>query len=642
MSLKCKIKTDSAMKRVTYYALAMIALAGCSEDAYFGQKPSDPVMKPSDFASISFGAGSDKMTRATSGLETVTGTFKVYGTKGTGNAQVFNNYAVWHAQQSGQTLTDSYYWDYVGASGSSQTPYTGDESGTLTAQTPIVLDRTQSEKFWDYEQDYYRFWAIAPWDSNVKFYTDNGSGEAESAVNTDGIVTKAVLSNVGGHLNANTGSANSYTTYYVANPLKIAKTGYDQKVNFTFGRVESKVRVGIYETVPGYEISDITFYQTRISNTGKILKVDGTDAAGNVVTGRKNIVLNRTDMAFVGNATAGTAGTATVTYDNTNLTYSVSYDASSISSQKFFEAGFMTGVPATGSTAATLWGADGDMDATSHYFTVLPTPTEKGNYGAPYADNAKPIYICCDFTLKSNDGNSVEEIHVKGATAVIPATYTTWKPNHAYTYLFKISRNSNGTTGKWDPTGPVDPEDPSNPDPEVPNTDPTDPSNTNPDDPTPGPTDPTDPGYDPDKDPSISPAGLFTITFDAVVEDVVDAALEGTTTTFTTPSITTYQNGKDVTDEGIIYKAGEDITFKVMENTADVTSSYQVYVSACMSAYDYNKTAEQNGAAFTLNTSGKIVNPGAGWYVIKAQDAAASPTHVAYKVIRVGAADSNN
>ena len=637
MSLKCKIKTDSAMKRVTYYALAMIALAGCSEDAYFGQKPVDPVAKPADFASISFGAGSDKMTRATSGLETVTGTFKVYGTKGTGNAQVFNNYAVWHAQQSGQTLTDSYYWDYVGASGSSQTPYMGDESGTLTAQTPIVLDRTQSEKYWDYEQDYYRFWAIAPWDSNVKFYTDNGSGEAESAVNTDGIVTKAVLSNVGGHLNANTGSANSYTTYYVANPLKIAKIGYDQKVNFTFGRVESKVRVGIYETVPGYEISEITFYQTRISNTGKILKVDGTDAAGNVVTGRKNIVLNRTDMAFVGNATAGTAGTATVTYDNTNLTYSVSYDASTITSQKFFEAGFMTGVLATGSTAATLWGADGDMDSKG-YFSVLPTPTEKGNYGAPYADNAKPIYICCDFTLKSNDGNSVEEIHVKGATAVIPATYTTWKPNHAYTYLFKISRNSNGTTGKWDPTGPVDPEDPSNPDPEVPNTDPTDPTNTNPDDPTPGPTDPTDPGYDPDKDPSISPAGLFTITFDAVVEDVVDAALEGTTTTFTTPSITTYQDGS-VVSGGITYKAGTDIEITVMENGTDATADYEVYVVKLAGTYDENKTPDQNvGAAgwgAGLSAPKKITNPTTGTYVIRAYKDVSGSIAVSYKVVTV-------
>ncbi len=612
------------MKKVTLYTLTAMAMVGCSEDEYLGQVNNTPEPVAPQQVSISFGAGSDKVTRATSGLESVTGTFKVYGTKGTSDAQVINNYVVWHAQQAGQTLTDTYYWDYVGTKNSQQTPYIGDEQGTLSPMAAITLDREQQEKFWDYEHPYYRFWAIAPWDDNVKFY----NAAAETTANTDGIVTKAVLSNVGGHLLHNDGAANNYSTYYVANPLKVDRTDYNQKVNFVFGRAQSLVRVGIYETVPGYEITDIKFYQTRISKTGQILKVKGT--------GTDNIVLNRTDLAFVGNTTAGTPGTVTVTYDNTNLTYSLGYDESDITALKYFEAGKMTGVPATSSTDAQLWGTDSDMGS-SHYFSVLPTPTVKGNYGTPYADNSLPIYLCCDFTLRSTDGNSQEEIYVKGARAVIPATYTTWKPNHAYTYLFKISRNTNGTTGNWDPTGPVDPEDPSNPDPE--NPDPNNPDPNSPDDPTPGPTDPTDPDYDPDKDPTISPEGLFAITFDAVVEDYVDGAVEGTTTTFTTPSITTYQNGMDVTDAGIIYQPGEDITFTVMENTTDVTSTYRVYVSACMSSYNFNKSPEQNGAAFTLNTTGKIVNPGAGWYVIKAQDTDVDPTHVAYKVIRVGKAD---
>lgn len=638
------------MKKQLFITLAALAVVGCSDDEYLGKVPT-PAQPAEGLTKIAFGAGNDKLTRATSGLETVTGTFKVYGTKGTSDMQVFNNYVVWHQQQAGQSITDTYWWEYVGTNGSVKTPYLGNENGTLSPEydadgnpVTITLDREQQEKFWDYEQPYYRFWAIAPWDNTVKFF----NGDNETATNTDGIVTKAVLSNLGGHLNANTtGTGVAYNTYYIANPLKIEKPNYNQKVNFVFDRSEAKVRVGIYETVPGYEITDITFYQTRISSTGKILKVDGTDAAGNVVTGRKNIILNRTDKGFVG--TTGTVGTATVTYNNEALTYSLSYDAASITAQKYFEAGKLAGVPATSSTDASLWGTDADMGAGS-YFTVLPTPTEKGRYGAPYDDNAKPIYLCCDFTLRSTDGNSQEEIHVKGATAVIPAQHTTWLPNHAYTYLFKISKNTNGTTGNWDPTGPVDPEDPDHPDPDDPNPDPNDPDNPdgstpdnpepgdNPDDPTPGPTDPTDPDYDPDKDPDISPEGLFAITFDAIVEDVLDDT-EGTTTTFTTPSITTYQNGVDVTAEGIIYKPGETITFTVMENTTDVTSSYKVYVSQCMSAYDFNKTAEQNGAAFSLNTTGKIVNPGAGWYVIKAQDTDVDPTHVAYKVIRVGKAD---
>lgn len=607
------------MKKVAIYLSACIAAASCANDEYLSD--SNRIQQSENPYKIALGAGTNKITRATSGLETVTGTFKVYGTKGDKNLQVFNNYAVWHQQQAGQTVTDAYYWEYVGKNGSSQTPYIGDESGVLTATTPITLDREQQEKYWDYEQGYYRFWAVAPWDNTVTFYSKDGTNpEQITAKNTNGIVTKAELTNIGGHLNANDGTPAIYETYYIADPLKVMKTDYNEKVNFNYRRAEARVRVGIYETVPGYEITDITFYQTRISKTGKVLKVDN----GGSVTGRKNIVLNRTDKAFIGNIIPGTPATGYVKYDNDNLTYSISYDESTVLSQKYFEAGKLaSGVPATSSSSADLWGTDADMDASSHYFSVLPTPTANGNYGAPYTDESKPIYLCCDFTLRSTDGNSQEEIHVKGATAVVPASYTTWLPNHAYTYLFKITRNTNGSTGVTDPTGPVGPEDPSNPDPE--NPDPSNPDPNSPDDPTPDPN---------------SPEGLFTITFDAMVEDYVDDALEGTTTTLTTPSITTYQNGKDIVDDGIIYKAGEDITFKVMNGTSDVTSSYKVYVSQCLSAYSHNKTAEQNGATFTLNTSGTIAAPTAGWYVIKAQDAETSPTVVTYKIVRVGAADN--
>ena len=74
----------------------------------------------------------------------------------------------------------------------------------------------------------------------------------------------------------------------------------------------------------------------------------------------------------------------------------------------------------------------------------------------------------------------------------MPATYTKWFPNYAYTYLFKISDNTNG----W-----------------------TDPSGTD-------------------------PAGLYPITFDAIVLDPIDATNEQTTiTSVAMPSITTYQLG---------------------------------------------------------------------------------------------------
>lgn len=115
--------------------------------------------------------------------------------------------------------------------------------------------------------------------------------------------------------------------------------------------------------------------------------------------------------------------------------------------------------------------------ADSYYTAVLPIAAE-----------GKPLTLRMNYTLVSDDG-SKEEIKVYGAKAVIPASYTQWQPNFAYTYIFKISDNTNGATSTEDKT----------------------------------------------------PEGLFPITFDAVVADVdnVDFNHESITTV-STPSVTSY------------------------------------------------------------------------------------------------------
>lgn len=156
------------------------------------------------------------------------------------------------------------------------------------------------------------------------------------------------------------------------------------------------------------------------------------------------------------------------------------------------------------------------MSTTTGYFTVLPTQVA----------TASPILIKCDYQLTADDGSG-ETINVTGATAAIPAAFSKWEANTRYTYLFKISDNTNGTTG--DPTNPDD------------------------------------------------PAGLFPITFDAVVKDVE----QGTTTTVATPSITTYQEGS-VVGNTIEYKTGKPIYATVYDQATselkDLTTSGDVEV----------------------------------------------------------------
>ena len=85
-----------------------------------------------------------------------------------------------------------------------------------------------------------------------------------------------------------------------------------------------------------------------------------------------------------------------------------------------------------GKTAATpTWDT-----ANGVYTNVLPQSV----------DNTTNLKLKCDYTL----WNSVtgETIEVKGATAEIPSKYLQWKSNFKYTYLFKISDNTNGSTGQ--------------------------------------------------------------------------------------------------------------------------------------------------------------------------------------------------
>ena len=331
----------------------------------------------------------------------------------------------------------------------------------------------QTIKYWDYSASEYRFVAGSP----ISAFTFN--------VPSDGTTKKiksATITGLGGHIVTNTSkTANTFNPVYVAEPKVVAKADYKNTVQFNFVRHQSMVRVGFYETIPGYSITEIKFYEA-----------DGTSATSNNV-----ILTSATEGYFIG----GTNVSGTVTYDWTTATpsYTFAYTDNTVNTDlkksKNWYAGKFEDILAEKSSetnVATLYGTDTDMSTTG-YFTVLPTPSET---------KASPILIKCDYTLTCF--NSGETIKVTGATAAIPEAYSKWEPNTRYTYLFKISQNTNGYTGD-----------------------------------------------DPKK------AGLYPITFAAVVKGSTDA-MQGTVTTVSTPSITTYQKSS-VTDASVEYKTGEAI-----------------------------------------------------------------------------------
>ena len=543
------------MKKYIFLAASALTLASCSSDDFLGNtQGSTPTSANS---AINFGGDAGKITRATSNEGTpqqmLDGQFLVYGVKKISETQlvsVFPNYSVLYNENL--TTSNTNKWEYV--------------------------KDDQTIKYWDYSASEYRFVAGSP----ILAFTFN--------VPSDGTTKKiesATITGLGGHIVANTSeTANTFNPVYVAEPKVVAKADYKNTVQFNFVRQQSMVRVGFYETIPGYSITEIKFYEA-----------DGTSATSNNV-----ILTSATEGYFIG----GSKVTGTVTYNWTTATpsYTYAYNETDLTKSKNWYAGKLEeGVRAITSsepTVATLYGTDTDMSKTG-YFTVLPTPS---------GTKASAILIKCDYTL--TDFNTGETIQVTGATAAIPAAYSKWEPNTRYTYLFKISDKTNGTTG--DPNNPKD-----------------------------------------------DPAGLYPITFDAVVTEMTDKT-QGTTTTVATPSITTYQEGSVVENGGIKYVAGKEIKVTVTDNTNGDIKTLSKDGSAVGNVAVYKLSKERTEADLQINnikalelapTNSKDVTlakdnnsftftPNAeGYYAIQYLTTAADgdkPAAYTYKVVYVAAA----
>lgn len=451
------------MNKYFLYAASVLALASCSSDDFLGENSGNGQNATNSV--INFGGETGKITRAADGksvgasaAKLLGGKFYVLGTKGTlpdynpTETIVFDNYQVnWEGNTAGTTADNTNDWKYVGI-----TP-----TGLHAGDKKIT---EQSIKFWDYSQPHYDFIAYSV-GNNVLLTTGNA---VEGNIVGTPIKTPK----------ANAVTADNYLSYsltgkkiedlqkcYYTDVTPVEKANYQKPVTFTFKNLTAKVRVAFYETIPGYTVSDIEFYD------------NGTDPKADL-TDKKEAVLYTT-----GDTKLSTNGTINVTYPKVG---------SKNASDSAFNKAFVSIVTGTDNTTTKL-----GLGNVNYENGVLNDNAQKanmaGNKDNSYFTPVLPaeghaLTLRLNYTLTSTDGSN-EKIKVYGATAVVPASYTAWQPNYAYTYIFKISDNTNGATNKEDGT----------------------------------------------------PEGLFPITFDAVVADVDNADFSHESiTTVSTPSVTTY------------------------------------------------------------------------------------------------------
>ena len=511
-------------KNLFFAAVAIVALASCADNEYVGDNSPNQNPDANGGNAIVFSSGTKGITRAdiggSSAATILNNNFYVMGTKGTetetnpSQTLVFDNYLVHYGTNTaGTTESNTANWEYVGIQ-----PGTGsyeDYTFLSSLATPRAA-APQTIKYWDYSTDQYDFLAF----STGTFKAVDGTSGDDDEI---GVTAMKYGTNLTSGVTAYTFDIPSVAAIkqaYITDITEVAKANYGQEVTLRFKNLGSKVRVALYETVPGYSIdaSTVKFYAVDGTNDGlgatsTNATLISADANGLPTKGKINVIFPHVGTNYQPGATNAAAD-----YNKASATV-IPTTASSVKTQGF--GALSNKVAAEGKEAAgalylgrTLPDATFAGDAigstfessvaADYYQTVFPV------------DDSDPLTLRVDYTLLSTDGSG-ETINVYGAKAVVPATYTKWLPNYAYTYIFKISDNTNGWTTQT-VTG-------------------------------------------------TTPAGLFPITFDAVVAEATDATAEQTTiTTVATPSITTYQQGHTYATNEYSKATGKNIYVQVMDN----------------------------------------------------------------------------
>ena len=396
------------IKHNILYLLAAATVAACSpSDDEGGQTNHVETAQ-----AMAFNTAVAPLTRATETGATAAATlgnaFYVYGVKnednGYGGSVVFNNYKLTYSDGTSST-TNTAGWEYVGIKKTENENSNILIDGAMGTAAPT----TQLIKYWDANADNYTFTAFAvAGGTGNDLETDNDLETGKVKVNKITNNYKDVTQN--GYtftIDADATPAN----IYLADRKSLTKESYNQPVQFTFRNAMAKVRVGMYETIPGYSLTIDDF---------KI--ADEADASfGDMTT-------TKTD-AFAANLPCekSGAGTLSVVYDNQPL---VTFTPTGSKNNILTLGDNLNKAEKLGTTAA-----EAVYDRSDKAFTMV----------YPMSENVSNLKLKIDFTLKATTG---EFIKVKDATAEIPAAFLQWKPGYAYTYLFKITNQTNGVIGQ--------------------------------------------------------------------------------------------------------------------------------------------------------------------------------------------------
>lgn len=415
------------MKKYFYLTVLSALVAGCTSDGIIEQLPETPNTQNGGAETdmpMGFVVSSKNMTRATMLQDVGIYNFGVFAYKSSETSySVMDNYLVGYmntAKKAGYYMTKE-----------NQTTL-GDGSGTTSGESMWAYEKMGNTEY-DYtggdgyyrkddkryisnnSKQYLKYWDNAADNTMFYAYTPYVNKDFTSIAVTFDNSTKT-LDIPSGAINDGYNNNTDYEFMYAA--TQVNKADYGKDVSLQFKHMTAKINIKFYEDLEGYDVRVI-----NLSNSyGGVYAVPSIKSAAGTYS--RGTYYKSTGAKLVFNGTTA----------ELSQVGAVEHDVTKASELLMFAA------PEVQKIATT---------------SVEATPSPTSYYGIPKSDATGGLTFHVSYELTSDTG---ERITINNATAYVPANMCNWQPNSHYTYIFKITKNSNGTTEDNPVVDPTDPD----------------------------------------------------------------------------------------------------------------------------------------------------------------------------------------
>ena len=316
-----------------------------------------------------------------------------------------------------QTTLEGSRWAYEGL-GSSEYNYAGTD-GYYTTRADYYMSNWPNQylRYWDKSSNYTEFFAYAPYlHSSTAGNHIVAISNIESGSCTLTFADRSIVA----------GNDDRSKFEYMYAYTKVENAQYNTEVQLQFKRLTAKVNIAFYEEIAGYSVEILNLKDDTEGVCAAPAKRSGSEGS---YTYKYGTVYKNSGLKIE------FSEPARITWQN---------PVAMVSEHLTFEA-------PSGTISETN---TQDKPATKSNTTYYAIPKAFADCSATSTDIDTGLTFHITYKLTSTTG---ETITVHNATVHVPANCCQWVANYGYTYVFKITKNSTGSTGSPSDIDPNDP-----------------------------------------------------------------------------------------------------------------------------------------------------------------------------------------